>query len=217
MRYVLADVLDIDENSHMLLRASEDIVRDFIRTGFRTVEIRIDDGRTISGEQRRKIFAIIGDIADWSGYVPDDIRKLLTWRYCGENDVAPFSLSNTDMTTAREYINYLIEFCFRYDIPTTDTLLNRADEIGKYIYLCLEYRKCCICGKKAQIHHFTGSRVGMGNNRNEIHNMGRDALPLCAEHHAEAHANGDLLLCDKWHIEPVKLDEYLCKTLGLRK
>ena len=33
-----------------------------------TVELNIDDGRSISPDQRKKIYAIIGDISKWSGY-----------------------------------------------------------------------------------------------------------------------------------------------------
>lgn len=35
-------------------------------------ELRIDDGRHISSAQRKKIYATIRDISDWSGYVPEE-------------------------------------------------------------------------------------------------------------------------------------------------
>ena len=36
-------------------------------------EIRFDDGRHISAEQRKKAYATIRDISDWTGYLPHRI------------------------------------------------------------------------------------------------------------------------------------------------
>ena len=40
----------------------------------RTVEVRIDDGRSITSDQRRKIYATLRDIADWIGDMPDSVK-----------------------------------------------------------------------------------------------------------------------------------------------
>ena len=74
------------------------------------VEIRLNDGRTISSDQRKKIFAIIRDIAIWSGVEPESSRQLLSADFCGRSGREWFSLSDTDITTAKRLINYLIEF-----------------------------------------------------------------------------------------------------------
>ena len=78
----------------------------------RRVEVRLDDGRTISVDQRRKIFAIIRDISLWSGHEPEELRQYLEWDFCSRAMREWFSLSDCDMTTAREFIAYLISFCF---------------------------------------------------------------------------------------------------------
>ena len=124
-----------------------------------------------------------------------------------------FSLSNVDMTTSKEFINYLIEFCFQHNIGTKDTLLTQTDDIGKYLYQCLEYRKCAICNKLADVHHV--DRVGMGMNRQEIAHVGMKAIALCREHHMQAHQN-EKRLFDAYHVYGIKLDSYLCKRLNLK-
>ena len=177
------------------------------------VEIRLDDGRTISSEQRRKIFAIIRDISLWSGHEPEYLRQYLTWEFCGINDIAFFSLSNVDMTNAKEYITYLIDFCFYNSIPTKDTLLHQTDDIGKYLYQCLEHRKCAICNRYAEVHHV--DRIGMGRDREEIVHVGLEAIALCREHHSEAHIK-EKELFEYYHIYGIKLDKYLCERLKLR-
>ena len=62
------------------------IDREITRQEIQTVEIRLFDGREISPEQRRKIFAIIGDIAWYSGHEPEYLRKLLTLEFVKDKE-----------------------------------------------------------------------------------------------------------------------------------
>lgn len=201
------------EGNRLVIECREPIERELEHKRVRTVEVRLDDGRTISAAQRRKIFALVRDISLWCGHEPDYLRQYLAWDFCLQTGAEPFSLSTTDMTTAREFITYLISFCFEHNVPTKDTLLNETDDIGKYLYLCLEHRKCAICNAPAQVHHV--DRVGMGRNREEIVHVGLRAIALCPAHHNEAHMNERRLF--QWHhVYGIKLDEYLCKKLNLR-
>ncbi len=177
------------------------------------MEIRLNDGRTISNEQRRKIFAVIAEIARWSGNDPEYIRGHMTWEFCARQDHDYFSLSDVDVTTARRFLDYLIEFCFNWNVPTRDTLLNQTDDIGRYLYMCLEHRKCAICNAPAQVHHV--DRVGMGRDREEIVHEGLRAIALCANHHDLAHRD-EKKLFDHYHIYGIELDKYLCRCLRLK-
>ena len=202
-------------------------------------EIRLNDGRMISNSQRRKIFALVNDIGNYISsisnnrdyteilrqmkllYVYDKtdneaIRRKLMLNYCELCDRDIFSLSDVDMTTAKDFISYLIELCINNDIPTNDSLLYIAEDINRYIYLCCGKRRCAVCGKKADIHHI--DTVGRGNNRKTIHHLGKEVLPLCRLHHTEYHKIGRSDFEEKYHIHSsIKLDEYLCKVLNLRK
>lgn len=189
------------------------IERDLLQKQPESVEIILNDGRTISSEQRKKIFAIIRDIALWCGHEPEYLRGYLTFDFCAQSGSDWLSLSNVDMSTAKEFINYLIEFCFKHNIPTRDTLLNQTDDISRYLYSCLEHRKCAICNKPAEVHHV--NRIGMGRDREQIVHVGLKAVALCREHHDMAHRN-ERKLFENYHIYGIKLDEYLCKKLKLR-
>lgn len=185
------------------------------KKNIRQCEVRFDDGRRISAEQRKKAYAIIGDIAEWSGHTPPEFEKdLLKNDYITQSGVEYFSLSDCSVDTARDFINFLIDFCFSNNIGTRDTLLNRTDDISYYLYSCIANRRCCVCNEKAEIHHCEGSRVGMGFNRNKISNLGRTAIALCRKHHAQAH-NSEKEFFEKYHVYGVKLDEYLIKRVNL--
>lgn len=207
-----AKILSYDGKT-LLLLPNEDIQRELNQKEIKTVEIRLDDGRRISSDQRKKIFALIRDISLWSGHEPEYLRRYLTWDFIRKTDREWFSLSDVDMTTAKEFINDLIGFCFEFDVPTKDTLLFQTDDIGKYLYQCLEHRKCAICNRRAEIHHV--DRLGMGADRNEAVHLGMLAAALCREHHIEAHTR-EKELFKEYFIYGIRLDQYLCERLRLR-
>ena len=200
------------DGTDLLVTPDEPIDRELLQKQVGSVEIRLNDGRTISADQRRKVFAIIRDISEWSGHLPEELRAYLTWDFRSIDGIDDFSLSNVDMTTARAFITYLIGFCFDHNVPTKDTLLSCTDDISRYLYLCLEHRKCAICNLPAEVHHV--DRIGMGGNRKTICHVGMKAIALCREHH-EMTETDEKGLFEAYHIYGIKLDEYLCKVLKL--
>ncbi len=176
--------------------------------------VRFDDGRTINAEQRKKAYAILSDITEFTGNLPEYEKELQKYFYIARYGAEYFSLSDCTVSEAREFISYLIDFCFENNIGTRDTLLNQTDDIGRYLYSCIANRKCAVCNAKAEIHHCEGSRVGMGFNRNKIDNVGRKAIALCRRHHNQAH-NDEYGFFAKYHIYGIPLDEYLVKKLKL--
>lgn len=211
MKLVTARILQSNGN-RLILEADEPIAREIIQKNISTVEVRLDDGRTISAVQRKKIFAIVRDIALWSGHEPEEIRYFLEWDFISRKNIEWFSLSDVDMTTARLFIDYLIEFCFIHSVPTKDTLLNQTDDINKYLYLCLKYKRCAICNMPAEVHHV--DRVGMGRDREKIVHIGLLAIALCRLHHTEAHKDEKKLFQENY-IYGIRLDKYLCDILSL--
>lgn len=176
--------------------------------------VRFDDGRTISPDQRKKVYAILADITEYTGNLPEYEKEVQKYFYISRYGTEYFSLSDCTVSVARDFISYLIDFCFENNIGTRDTLLNQTDDIGRYLYSCIANRKCAVCNAKAEIHHCEGSRVGMGFNRNKIDNVGRKAIALCRKHHNQAH-NDEFGFFTKHHIYGIALDEYLVKKLKL--
>lgn len=203
---------------YIVIRAPYDNAQRMIRREYEEVQIGLVDGRRITPEQRRKAFALVGEIAAYTGYERDEAHLTLKHEFISKHldqlQKELFSLSDCDVTTAREYISYLIDFCLTFDVPTKVPLTELCDDVERYVYACLIHKKCCVCGKKAELHHV--DRVGMGNNRNEIVHEGRRCLPLCREHHTEVDHLGDVRLCERYHVTPVKIDERIVKTYRLR-
>ena len=55
----------------------------------------------------------------------------------------------------------------------------------------------------------------MGGDRHDMCHIGMECLPLCREHHREAHDHGDQALMDTYHLEPVEIDKEIAKVYRL--
>lgn len=159
-----------------------------IRKRIRDAELRFDDGRTITAEQRKKAYATIRDIADYTGYFPEEQKEWLKYLHISITGCDYFSLSDCSVDTAREFINTILEYALESGIPLSDFAIDRTDDIGKYLYYCIKYKKCCICGKNGEIHHV--DTIGMGNNRRHVDDRFYRKMCLCREHHTIAHQMG---------------------------
>ena len=190
--YALADIKQYRENTtgtDLVISVSDMKLGDMIRRkGLRYAELRFDDGRHISVEQRKKAYATIRDIADWAGYLPEEMKEHLKYEHMIRTGDAYFSLSNCSMDTAREFINTILEFSLENGVPLTDDALNRTDDIGRYLYYCIMHRKCAICGRDGEIHH--EDAIGMGNDRKRVDDSDYRKICLCREHHTAAHQMG---------------------------
>ena len=159
-----------------------------IRKEIKNAEMRFDDGRHISAEQRRKAYATIRDIADYTGYLPEEQKEWLKYLYIINTGCDYFSLSDCSMDTAREFINTILEYAISEGIPLSENAIERTDDIGRYLYYCIMNRKCAICGRPGEIHH--EDTIGMGCDRRKIDDSEHRKICLCREHHTVAHQMG---------------------------
>lgn len=191
------------------------------------------DARTISPEQRRKAWALIGEISSWAGYMTaadkDTVNGNMKIKFllqCAKHLTAEaieklgdsqFSLSDVDMTTARMYITFLTDFCIENGVPTKDPLWELADDIEAYVYHCSVNKVCAVCRKHAGIHHV--DTVGMGRNRDTINHLGMLHIPLCwgvCGHHQEIEQIGNERFLQKYHLVPIPIDERIAKVHKLK-
>ena len=218
-------IKEVNEKGEIVILARLPNLERAIDRQYNEVEVIFQDGRKISPEQRRKIYALLGEIAEFvdgfrNSETIEDAKNQRKWEFILQSMEATerkmFSLADCSMTIAREFISYLIDFIIKNDIPSSVSLLDNCEDVGAYIYACLLNRKCCICGQAADLHHVEGSRIGQGNDRNEVHHLGRECLPLCREHHTICHQDEKAFM-DKYHLEPVKIDEKICRVYRLKK
>lgn len=168
-------------------------------------ELRIDDNRTITAEQRRKIFATIKDISLFTGEHPEELRAWLLYDYCIKTGEVPFSLSNCSISQAKEYITFIIDFILKENIPLSDVALSRTDDIDRYLWGCIKYKRCCLCGKDGETHHWDA--IGMGSDRRTYDDSDNRKIQLCRSHHSEAHNIGRDRFGANYHVYGIEYRE----------
>ena len=178
-----------------------------------TAWVLFNDGRTLSPMQRKKCYALLRDISLYSGHHTEELKDIFKAELIARTGEPDFSLSDCSVSTANAFIEMLIEFCLEHGVPCRDTLLEHAPDIGKFLFMCLYHKKCCVCQKAANLHHH--DRVGIGRNRKEILHEGMLAQALCHKHHMEAH-NGQKSFDAKYYVFGIKLDKILCKKWNLK-
>ena len=212
-------IVDVSLNGELTIKAHYDDWYTLTKRGYSDCLVQMIDSRPLSDKQRRACYALLGEIADFTGNGKDSTKEYMKLKFLaedfGETADKIFSLSNAPMSLVCAFQRFLVRFILDWDIPTKFPMLDLVDDVGDYLYACLINRKCAVCGKRADLHHV--DHVGMGRDREEIIHEGMEALPLCREHHAEAHTLGAQSFAEKYHIEHgIRLDKTLCRIYRLK-
>lgn len=152
------------------------------------IMLRLVDGRMLSPDQRKKIYATLRDISNYTGYTPEETKEVMKYIHIVETGSDYFSLSDCPMDLAREFINTLTDFCLEHGVITSDLLSDRTDDINVYLYQCMKYKKCAVCGKSGEVHHWDA--IGMGHDRKHYDDTANRKICLCRMHHIIAHQKG---------------------------
>ena len=218
MEIIDGKIQSYNERGKIIITAIYNDTDRFIKRDYKTCRIALNDSRTISTEQRKKAYALLREIADFMGEMPEYAKRLFKLKFIHEQmqGLADgiFSLSDCDMTVAKDFITYLIDFIIEHDIPSSVPLRELCDDIQRYVYACAKNKKCVVCGRRAELHHYDA--LGMGADRTEPIHEGLRAYPLCREHHTEAHSIGREAFDKAYHLSPVVLNKELCKVYKLK-
>ena len=209
-----------EKRGELLIRAPYDDIFTMTKREYSQVLVQPIDGRQLSEKQRKACYALLREISEYTGQDIHSTKEYLKIRFLaddfGETADKIFSLANAPMSLVCAYQRYLVRFILDFDIPCSFPLLEFVDDVADYVYSCLVTKKCCICGMPTDLHHI--ERVGMGRSRDEIIHEGMEVLPLCREHHGEAHTMPDDEFFEKYHIPGgIVLDKTLCRIYRLKR
>lgn len=184
--------------------------------GDRIAEIFFKDPRTFTTQQRAFTFALMRDIAIYTGEQLETLKDVFYWQfryYTGRN----ISLSNGSLNTVDDVAtldDLILDFIFENHIPFKQGYEIPPQNVQYYFYKCVMTRTCCNCGKRlADIHHVDA--VGMGNNRKKINNSGRRFMSLCRECHTAIHIEGFTEFTEKRKLIAITISDKDLKRLGL--
>lgn len=168
------------------------------RKGVRSAELRIDDQRHITAEQRKKIYATVRDIADWSGYLPEEMKEWLKYLHIQRTGSDYITLSDCSMDEASAFLDTILGYALENGVQLPEPAVNRADDVSHYLYLCLKHKRCAVCGARGEVHHVDA--IGMGNDRRKVDDRMHRKICLCRKHHTIAHTRGMQAFEDMYHV-----------------
>ena len=166
------------------------------------VNFEVIDGKKITVQQRKKIFALLNDIYLFTGQPQEDLRQQFQFYLEMIKGYERISLTNTTRHIASELIDTIIAWVFQNDIPLNYKTSDLMKNDQTFLYLATVHRKCVICGKYGELAHYHA--VGRGRNRRKIDHTDNRVLALCHSHHREQHDigmdsfNGKYHLTDSW-------------------
>ena len=217
----LAKVKSID-GREVKIELAEDLNIERLQTvyhghiGARYCELRFLDPRSFSVDQRKYYYALLGDISAFTGHLIEEIDDNIRWKFkalTGRN----ISLSNGSSNTKDDVVlltNIALDLAFELNVSLSNKIPIPDKNLEYYFYKCLTHRKCCICGKHADIDHFDET-VGMGRNRKEVDKTKFTYCALCRSHHTLKHAIGLIEFKKRFHVYGITLNAETIKRLNI--
>lgn len=217
----LAKVKNID-GREMKIELAEDLNIERLQTvyhghiGARYCELRFLDPRSFSVDQRKYYYALLGDISAFTGHLIEEVDDNTRWKFkalTGRN----ISLSNGSSNTKDDVVlltNIALDLAFELNVSLSNKIPIPDKNLEYYFYKCLTHRKCCICGKHADIDHFDET-VGMGRNRKEIDKTKFTYCALCRSHHTLKHTIGLTEFKKRFHVYGITLNAETIKRLNI--
>jgi hypothetical protein len=219
---VAAQIVKWEQDGNVLIRAAVPSLDRAINRDYDKGRVLVEffDGRKISRDQQKKAHALIGEIADWAGYLPNEAKRLMKIEFKTTHlqslEKKIFSLADADKTLSREFISFLIDFMIENGVPSKIPLYEQCEDIGRYVYACLMHKTCAVCGRRADVHHLHGSRVGHGGLKWRTKDQaGAVVIPLCREHHQSAHLDEEGFLA-RYHLQGVEMTREIAKVYGAK-
>lgn len=170
-----------------------------IQKQLKEVGVWLEDGRHITSLQRKKAYATIADISLHCGYLPEECKEWLKYYYMIKTGKPYFSFATCTIDTARDFIDIILDYAIENGVQLAEAGIERTDNTDHYLYSCIKYKKCCICGKEhADLHHVDA--IGRGFDRNQYNDSTNKKMSLCREHHTEYHKIGKEIFCNKYHV-----------------
>lgn len=217
----LAKVKSID-GREMKVELAEDLNIERLQTvyhghiGARYCELRFLDPRSFSVDQRKYYYALLGDISAFTGHLIEEIDDNTRWKFKALTG-RDISLSNGSSNTKDDVVlltNIALDLAFELNVSLSNKIPIPDKNLEYYFYKCLTHRKCCICGKHADIDHFDET-VGMGRNRKEVDKTKFTYCALCRSHHTLKHAIGLIEFKKRFHVYGITLNAETIKRLNI--
>ena len=195
--------------------------------------IKIIPQNTITDEQMKLLYVLFKQYGEELGYTLVEMKELLKEMFCFDQEIGDFSLSpykKNPLTKdqATEFIQFVVENAIQNGINlyikdtkqgTVKHIRKIVPDIQRYVIKCLKTKICAVCGDFHDPDNNHIIELDHWDNVNEIGGYEFDDglqtrfISLCHKHHAEKHNIPKKEFIEKYHLQPVWLNEQLVYEL----
>ena len=176
------------------------------------------ENEKITPDQRKHIYALLNDYVDFTGVPLDATEAYFKYQFMieqGMDELPSFKRNAISLSTAGDFISYLIDYYIQNDIPFRKQQFYLTTDTSNMLYALTMKRICWVCGKPhSELAHYEA--VGIGRDRNKIDHTKHHFMMLCRDCHATQHQIGIETFMQKYHIKPIKLKDVDLKQLDIR-
>lgn len=133
--------------------------------------------------------------------------------YTAGKSISLSDATKSSVSDANQLLDLVIDFMFEWHVPFKKGYELLPKDEAYYQYECCRHRVCAICGREhADIHHWDA--VGTETRKLADHRQHR-FMALCRTCHNEFHQIGPVKFTQKYHVNPIKLNEETLIDLGV--
>lgn len=181
------------DKGEITIKVPKETISSLMNTDYRHCKLQLSNGKALSAKQRKFCYALLHDIANWSGMHMEETKHIMKEKFLEDYvdglDIQDFSLKDAPMTLVRDFQDFLIDFVLSFGISTKMDLKEEVS-MKRYVYRCVQNRKCCVCGQDGSVYV----------------NSDGFMVPVCGAHRIELLTEGSAFY-QKYHIEPIFYDE----------
>lgn len=82
MEFIDGKITEYAPSGDMTIHAHYDNIDRFVKCGYSDAVIMLCDSRTITAEQRKKIYAMLDEISEYMGEFPEIVKKQMNSQCC---------------------------------------------------------------------------------------------------------------------------------------
>ena len=210
--WINGKIIEETEEGYLILMPKAEEVKEF---NISECLIKLQSPSLITEEQRKKAWVLIGDIAEGTnriGRFKDAVHKEMKQMFCEQNYITRFSLSNCSREKATKYIEFLISYILKHDIPSEAAQESYDDTTEKFLYARFMSDKCMICDNDCSRYISVDDVIEKDVSPNTL-SKGDKIYCLCDKHADYLLKKGKRIFEQVYILEPLVVGENMINKI----
>lgn len=201
-------IVEETEEGYLVLIPKVEEIKEF---GIKECTVKLLSPYLVTDEQRKKAWVLINDIAEatnrW-GKLKDAVHKEMKQMFCEQEYINRFSLSNCSRATATKYIEFLISYILKNDIPSDVSNVDYDDSAEKMMYAKYMNDKCMVCEEPFTRYYI---KDGFELKKSDTIDKGDKIYFLCDKHGDYLEKKGMKIFNEIYILEPLSVSDSMIK------